>query len=409
MSRFFRITTPDQDIPRVEDLLRCQGFVFSGLNFWHRARKLEYEPFPLGNSLAAFFGLVYIQDRSSMLPPFALNAEYGGTVLDMCASPGSKTGILARQAGFPGLVLANEPTPNRLRVLRQNMQHLGVTNVLTSGCRGENIPFPPGSFSHILLDVPCSGWGTGDKNPGIRNFWREDKLDPLLDLQEKLLDSAIHLLGPGGRLVYSTCTTNPEENEKQVQRAVEKWPVRMEYIPRPQQVQTLPGEGCCQAYKVVSEDGGGQGFFLALLGNDGGEHGSDTIRDEVEEPVWAPDAAGFFSLLQERGELVLAGDKVFRVPREARRFLADTPFQGAYLGKYKKKGFIPAPRMRVPLESTQPPPGAAVLEDVRDLEGLVHGRSLSAPRSMGACPLYWKDLALGWARVKGGRLLWTEK
>ena len=112
--RSFRLTCAPADEPAVEAMLRAQGYAFEPDPFFAPARRLTAEPAPLGTSLAAFFGLIYIQDRASMLPPLALNPEPGAAVLDMCASPGSKTGQLAGMVGAQGLVLGNEPSPSRL-------------------------------------------------------------------------------------------------------------------------------------------------------------------------------------------------------------------------------------------------------------------------------------------------------
>ncbi|MBA4356534.1 MAG: RNA methyltransferase, partial [Desulfovibrio sp.] len=117
-ARTFRITTAPAQAPLVEALLAAQGFTCEAEPFLASARRLTAEPFPLGSSLAAAFGLIYIQDRSSMLPPALLGQALaakawtddapGPVCLDMCASPGGKTGILALAVGPEGFVLAAE-------------------------------------------------------------------------------------------------------------------------------------------------------------------------------------------------------------------------------------------------------------------------------------------------------------
>ena len=109
LRRSFRLVCGPEQIPSVEALLSAQGFVFEPEPFSPLARRLLQEPFPLGRSLAAFWGYVYIQDRSSMLPPLALAPGEGARVLDMCASPGSKTGLLAQLAPARRLVGCHPP------------------------------------------------------------------------------------------------------------------------------------------------------------------------------------------------------------------------------------------------------------------------------------------------------------
>jgi 16S rRNA (cytosine1407-C5)-methyltransferase len=194
----------------VENLLHAQGFAFEGEDFFPPARRLLEEPFPLGTSLASLFGYIYMQDRSSMRPPLALDPPPGASVLDMCASPGSKTGLLAQLVGEQGFVLANEPNPRRLATLRQNLVRLNLLQTGTCSFPGERLPMPPASWEYIQLDPPCSGWGTEKKHPKVRALWKDDKVRPLARLQRRLLEEAARLLAPCGRLVYSTCTTNPE-------------------------------------------------------------------------------------------------------------------------------------------------------------------------------------------------------
>ena len=221
LRRSFRLVCNPGQIPSVEALLSAQGFVFEPEPFSPLARRLLQEPFPLGRSLAAFWGYVYIQDRSSMLPPLALAPDEGARVLDMCASPGSKTGLLAQLVGREGLVLGNEPARPRLANLRRNLAALNLLQAVTCSWPGESLPLPDASWDAVLLDPPCSGWGTTDKNPQAIKRWQGDRLKPMLDLQRKLLTEASRLLRPGGKLVYSTCTTNVDENEGQVRFAVE--------------------------------------------------------------------------------------------------------------------------------------------------------------------------------------------
>ena len=262
LRRSFRLVCNPGQIPSVEALLSAQGFVFEPEPFSPLARRLLQEPFPLGRSLAAFWGYVYIQDRSSMLPPLALAPGEGARVLDMCASPGSKTGLLAQLVGREGLVLGNEPARPRLANLRRNLAALNLLQAVTCSWPGESLPLPDASWDAVLLDPPCSGWGTTDKNPQAIKRWQGDRLKPMLDLQRKLLTEASRLLRPGGKLVYSTCTTNVDENEGQVRFAVEG--LGLEPIP----LEPFPGfvfaapelPGCEGTLRVDEGASNAQGF-----------------------------------------------------------------------------------------------------------------------------------------------------
>lgn len=274
--RSFRLVCEPGQISAVEALLAAEGHVFEPEPFSPLCRRLLAEPTPLGLSLAARFGLIYIQDRSSMLPPLALiraaAALYDGdaapparAVLDMCASPGSKTGFLAQLVGKDGFVLGNEPNHARLATLRANLHALGLINAATCSYPGEEIPLTHDSLPLIQLDPPCSGWGTENKNPGVREIWQGEKIDSLVGLQRKLLRHAASLLSPGGLMVYSTCTTNEAENEAQVAFAENSLGlVRQDLEPFPGFVwdERPGGTGTLRVDGKASQ---AQGFYLALL------------------------------------------------------------------------------------------------------------------------------------------------
>ncbi len=154
--RSFRFACAPEEIPVAEEMLRLQGFRFEPDPFFAPARRLVEGPGPLGNSLAGFFGLIYIQDRASMLPPIALDPPKGASVLDMCSSPGSKTSELAWLVGPHGMVLGNEPSPVRLANLRRNLHVMGLTQTVTCCQSGEKLHGT--TFSSILPAPAGARW-----------------------------------------------------------------------------------------------------------------------------------------------------------------------------------------------------------------------------------------------------------
>ncbi|MCP4272162.1 MAG: NOL1/NOP2/sun family putative RNA methylase [Gammaproteobacteria bacterium] len=172
----------------------------------------------LGNSVEHLMGLFYIQEASSMLPASALLTDIAAKrVLDMAAAPGSKTTQLAALMNNEGLLLANELSSSRLKVLQANLQRCGVINTSLShfdGIHLSNYCFE--YFDAILLDAPCSGEGTLRKDPRALDNWSLESIESISSLQKKLLLSAWKMLKPGGRLVYSTCTLSKAENHQVV-------------------------------------------------------------------------------------------------------------------------------------------------------------------------------------------------
>lgn len=420
--RSFRLACAPADEPAVEALLRAQGYAFEPDPFFAPARRLTVEPAPLGSSLAAFFGLLYIQDRASMLPPLALNPEAGSAVLDMCASPGSKTGQVAGMVGAAGLVLGNEPSPSRLSTLRRNLMVGGLTGTATCCYPGEALPLPDASWDRIQLDPPCSGWGTVERNPRVRDIWKEGQVAPLTRLQRALLTEACRLLRPGGVLVYSTCTTNDEENEAQVHFARDALGLIPEALPAVSGF-TLeaPRQGCSGVWRLEPRLGDTQGFFVARLRKPEAAPG-DTPADGA-----AANVPGYETVPDERlraagvdparlpGPVGVFNGSLHVLPRGAlARFPAGLRWQGLYVGKTARNGDLHlSPRLR--LDGPGPVVDLEGKNGVDTLLALVQGRSMPAlellPTASGhkQVLLRWKGLNLGRATLKNKRLLWSER
>ncbi len=159
-------------------------------------------------------GRISIQDEASQAIPLLLGVRGGNRVLDLCAAPGGKTQALARAAGSQGLVVAGDRYGHRLRATAAQLDRLGLSNVrLVQLDATENLPFGA-RFDRILLDAPCSGTGTLGRHPEIRWRLRPEQFAEFHALQGRMLRVALAQLAPGGRLVYSTCSIEPEENEE---------------------------------------------------------------------------------------------------------------------------------------------------------------------------------------------------
>jgi 16S rRNA (cytosine967-C5)-methyltransferase len=166
-----------------------------------------------GGRLPDALGRFTIQDEASQLVPLLLGARPGDRVLDLCASPGGKATALAADLDGRGLVVACDARPRRMRLLDAAVRESRAANIrlVQVGSR-EEVPFAP-VFDRVIVDAPCSGLGTVRRDPDIR--WRraETDLAGFAAYQETLLDRAARAVAPGGRLVYATCSSEPEENE----------------------------------------------------------------------------------------------------------------------------------------------------------------------------------------------------
>ncbi|CAL9734365.1 multisite-specific tRNA:(cytosine-C(5))-methyltransferase [Monosporozyma servazzii] len=184
-------------------------------------------------------GNISRQEAVSMIPPIVLEVEPQHTVLDMCAAPGSKTAqlleALHKDTDEPtGFVVANDADARRSHMLVHQLKRLNSPNLMVVNHDAQFFPrimTVPGSdkksdllkFDRILCDVPCSGDGTMRKNVNVWKTWTTQGALGLHQVQLNILNRGLHLLKNGGRLVYSTCSLNPIENEAVVAAALRKW------------------------------------------------------------------------------------------------------------------------------------------------------------------------------------------
>ena len=170
-----------------------------------------------GASVAHWAGAFYLQEASAMLPAAALNARPGERVLDLCAAPGGKSSQLALAMGGEGVLIANEVDAARARVLAANLERLGVTNAVVLNETPARLAARwPGYFDAVLVDAPCSGEGMFRRDPQSRDAWTDAAPRGCRKRQGEILTAAAKMVRPGGRLLYSTCTFNGEENEGNV-------------------------------------------------------------------------------------------------------------------------------------------------------------------------------------------------
>ena len=414
--RSFRINGGSEARARTQDLLRAEGFGFEPEPFSSLVYRLKEEPFPLGRSLAAFFGLIYIQDRSSMLPPILLAPDENGAVLDMCASPGSKTGFLSQLVGPAGFVLGNEPNPTRLGTLRANLSVQNLLQAATCRFQAQELPIPEGRIFNILLDPPCSGWGTVEKNPQVMKLWSEEKTKTLVALQRALLKHAAKMLAPGGSLIYSTCTTHKAENAEQAAWALAELPLVHEALP------VLPGfePALTSDNGMISIDpgfGAGQGFFVAKFKKPASKTFTAPFENVPEnsfetDPIarTALDGDCVDSNLLPPGVMVEFRGNAMFVPQSQLDLLpVKLNAQGCFVGKVAGGAVLPLPRMRALMRAAADAPALNV-EEVEPIKKLLSGQSLEVNfPGKSWIGLYYKGLPLALLRVKGSRAIWTER
>lgn len=221
-------------------------------------------------------GAYYIQEPSAMAVVEALDPVPGEKILDLCAAPGGKTTHAAGRMMGKGLLVSNEIHPARAKILSQNVERMGIANGIVTNMEPAGlIPYFPVFFDGILVDAPCSGEGMFRKDEEARTEWSLEHVTLCAARQDGILDCAARMLKPGGRIVYSTCTFSPEENEQTVSRFLNRHP---EFSLRKPAIAGFFSEGrpdwadknpeLSKTVRIWPHKTGGEGHFLALLVKD---------------------------------------------------------------------------------------------------------------------------------------------
>jgi 16S rRNA C967 or C1407 C5-methylase (RsmB/RsmF family)/NOL1/NOP2/fmu family ribosome biogenesis protein len=231
-ARGLRINPAKVGAVELADLLRLElaPVPWSGLGFSFQAAG------GLGEHPAHRAGLFYLQDPAAMSVVEVMDPAPDWKVVDLAAAPGGKTTHLLSRLGGEGLVLANDVTGPRLRGLHENLDRWGAASVVTSGLELDELAtYAPATFDAALLDAPCSSEALFRRDPAVASQWSPAAVAGAARRQRRLLALGARLVRPGGVLVYSTCTFEVEEDEKQVAAFLEDHPdwELMEAVRRP--------------------------------------------------------------------------------------------------------------------------------------------------------------------------------
>ena len=175
----------------------------------------------IGNTMEHGLGYIYVQESASMIPAVVLNPKQDEIILDMCASPGSKTTQIAELMKSKGLLVANDISQLKINPLSVNLQRMGITNSIITMMKGQF--FRNLEFDRILVDAPCSGTGAIRKSLKTLRIWNPAMIRQFARTQKQLIETAFRNLKKQGTLVYSTCSLEPEENEAVVDFLIKKY------------------------------------------------------------------------------------------------------------------------------------------------------------------------------------------
>ncbi|MBD5460498.1 MAG: RNA methyltransferase [Lachnospiraceae bacterium] len=304
-------------------------------------------------------GVYYIQEPSAMAPVPFLEARPGERILDLCAAPGGKTIQIADAMKGRGILVSNEMHPARARILSENVERMGVANAIVTNETPERLAGEfPGYFDRILVDAPCSGEGMFRKNDAACAQWSPENVDMCAERQDQILSCAAMMLRPGGRLVYSTCTFAPQEDEGTVSRFLHLHPeFEIRRAERPEgfvggegRWTADPAPGIEHTMRLMPHRLQGEGHYLAVLEKKGEQGTPRGSTGGLQSGIPKKEYAEFLAFQREylngenrEGIFLRFGEQLYLGPADMPSLRGIKTLRcGLHLGTLKKNRFEPS-------------------------------------------------------------------
>lgn len=347
-------------------------------------------------------GAVYVQEPGAMLPVIAANLQKTDIVLDLCAAPGGKT---IQAAGRVRELISNEVDDKRARTLAGNVARMGLKNVAVCSAFPDKLKdYFPGYFDAVICDVPCSGEGMLRKEQQAVLNWSEENVLGCSARQREILISADKMLRPGGKLVYSTCTFAPEENEKQVKFLVKE--LGYELVPPadcvlPYSVKGIETDGLNPEYmrRVYPHHGVGEGQFFAILRKSGEQFARKLFKSVKCEKI--KEAEEFFDkFMTEKLPYFALGDNIIMPSVALPRPMPYMLTRGVKTGEITCNRFVPSHEL---FSSMWNKVKNGVEVDLPAAMKYLRGEEIACDKK-GWCVVLYKGVPLGGGKASDGVL-----
>lgn len=359
-----------------------------------------YDPdFRPGTHIFHEAGVYYLQEASAMAPVALLDPKPGERICDLCAAPGGKSTQIAGRMAGEGLLLCNEIHPNRARILWRNIERMGVSNALVTNESPQRLAQRfPGYFDRVLVDAPCSGEGMFRKEEAAVTDWSQETVAMCARRQAQILDAAAALVRPGGRLVYSTCTFAPEEDEDVVEDFLAAHPAfSPETVEAPWFSQGPNGSFRMWPHRLL-----GEGHFAAVLKKTGGEQTEvRPCRAQTLPGCWL-DFSREMGITLPPGKGICFGSGLFWAPADmpdVERLKVLRP--GLELGTVKKDRFEPAHALALWLTDCKRSQDYPALSE--QITAYLHGEVVPSGEK-GWCLVRSDGYSIGWGKGDGRML-----
>ena len=355
-------------------------------------------------------GHYYLQEPSAMAPAALVPPKPGDRVLDLCAAPGGKSTQLAAALQGEGLLVCNEISGQRAKILSQNIERMGIANALVVSEHPENLAKRfPRYFDRVQVDAPCSGEGMFRKEEAAVQDWNPEAVLACARRQREILESAAKMVRAGGLLVYSTCTFSPEENEGVISDFLRDHPEfslpevdAPWFAPgRPDWVEN-PMPGLERTFRLWPHLLRGEGHFAAVLQYNGTEASDCPEEKGIPMPAELKDFLGKLNITLPDGNLTAMGQRLYWMPPAMPALRGLKVLRaGLCLGEQKKGRFEPDHALALYLKDA-----ASVAEfapDSAEIAAFLRGEPIPGA-AQGWTLIKAGHLSLGWAKGSGGML-----
>lgn len=375
-------------------------------------------------------GVYYIQEPSAMAPAAYLTRQMadgaGERILDLCAAPGGKSTQIAAAMAGRGILISNEIHPARAKILSENIERMGIANAVVTNETPQRLAEHFSEyFTGIMVDAPCSGEGMFRKNEEACEQWSTQNVELCADRQDEILDCAASMLAGGGRLVYSTCTFAPAEDEGSIGRFLKRHPeFYVEEVPLAEGMSHGLGE-LSATIRLWPHKLRGEGHYVAVLRKEGtlADGGSGLLKNGYETGITAGDskgaAAGIPEYLAFAGETFTRdalekyagrecrylkfGEQLYRIP-EGMPSVKDLKVlrPGLHLGTAKKGRFEPSHALALTLYAADVLHTMDLPSDGREIRGYLNGETFPAQGEKGWYLITVDGYSTGWGKLAGG-------
>ena len=373
----------------------------------------------IGHTPEHHAGMIYVQDPGAMATLAAIDIAGDELVLDVCAAPGGKSSQIAERLSDGGSLLSNEYVPKRAKIIVGNFERLGISNaMITSQDTKELGKLFDGVFDLVVVDAPCSGEGMFRKSDEALTEWSEENVIACAKRQNEILDNVAKTVRGGGRLVYSTCTYSPEENEYVVDAFLKRHPdFHLSRVKEAVEKRTRDGirfdgitaeniEYCRRVYPHILD---GEGQFIALFERDENDEGGEFLYKDATQPLSKKETAEIEKFFKDNltkrpdGRLAKYGENIVLISHGIPVLPRSVFMAGVLVGEFVGNVFKPSHQLfsvygglfknRLELRNGDP-----------RVQDYLLGQEIDADGLSGFTAVIYEGAPLGGGKASGGRL-----